>query len=84
MEAHQETHRRMNNESRIIRVETVIEHIKYMLERTDARFDALDDKMSKLSTKFDSSIYWLIGIGVTSLISVFGAIINIALKLQTG
>lgn len=35
----------MNNESRIVRVETVIEHISYMLDRIDKRFEALDQKL---------------------------------------
>lgn len=38
----------MNNESRIVRVETVIEHIQYMLDRIDKRFDKADENMVAL------------------------------------
>jgi hypothetical protein len=81
----------MDNESRIVRVETVIDHIQYLLERIDKRFDGLDTKMSErfekmdncnreLNNRLDSTMRWLVGIGITSLISVFGAIITLRLQ----
>ena len=81
----------MDNESRIVRVETVIDHIQYLLERIDKRFDGLDSKMGErfekmdscnreMNNRLDSTMRWMMGIGITSLISVFGAII--ALRMQ--
>ncbi len=35
----------MKDEARIVRVETVIEHIQYMLDRMDKRFDKIDENI---------------------------------------
>lgn len=81
----------MDNEARIVRVETVIDHIQYLLERIDKRFDNLDSKISErfekmdtcyreMNSRQDSNLRWMIGIGITALLSVFAAII--ALRLQ--
>lgn len=46
----------MKDEARIVRVETVIEHISFMLDRIDKRFDSLekkvDDRCNKIETDF--------------------------------
>lgn len=39
--------------NRIVRVETVIEHINFMLERMDKRFDEVDARFTKLDKKID-------------------------------
>lgn len=81
----------MDNEPRIVRIETVIEHIQYLLERIDKRFDSFDVRMSdrfekmdncnrEMNGRLDATMRWILGIGITSLISIFGAII--ALRLQ--
>jgi hypothetical protein len=68
--------------------------IEKRFDRVDERFDKIENnindfkkevniKFESINTKIDSTTKWLIGIGVTSLISVFGAIINIALKLHS-
>lgn len=83
----------MNNESRIVRVETVIEHINFMLERTDKRFDKIENDIAAyrkevnggfdtVNAKIDSTTKWLIGIGLSSFVSVIGIIVNIAMKLH--
>ncbi len=48
MKAHKFEDGKMNNESRIVRVETVIEHIHYMLEKIDKRFDQVDENTNLL------------------------------------
>jgi len=82
-----------NEEARITRVETVMEHIQYMLEKMDKRFDEMEEKINHkldkmehriqlVNQRLDSSTRWLIGIGVTSLLSVFAAIINMGMKIH--
>ncbi len=58
MKAHkQEGTNKMKDEARIVRVETVIEHIQYMLDRIDKRFDKIDSDLKEfkkeVSDKFD-------------------------------
>lgn len=43
----------MKDEARIVRVETVIEHISYMLDRMDKRFDTLDKKIDSRADKLE-------------------------------
>lgn len=50
MKAHKYEEKPMNTESRIVRVETVIEHIQYMLNRIEQRFDTLDGRINDLSS----------------------------------
>ncbi len=44
----------MDNDSRMIRVETIIEHIQYMLARMDKRFDGMEEGFDKLDKKIDA------------------------------
>ncbi len=81
----------MDTESRIVRVETVIEHVQYLLERIDKRFDSLDSRMAErfekmdncnreMNNRLDSTMRWMMGIGITAFLSVFGAIIALRLN----
>lgn len=80
-------------ESRITRLETIMEHVQYMLERMERRFedmetkinyklDKMEQRINAVNQRLDASTRWLIGIGVTSLLSVFAAITNIAMKMH--
>lgn len=68
----------MNNESRIVRIETVIEHLTYILDKMDKRADITDKKIDDLRIdmkqdfvsvykKVDSNFKWLVSI----IISLF-------------
>ena len=83
----------MTEEARLTRMETVVEHIQYILEKMDKRldemegklnhkFDRMEQRINQVNQRLDSSTRWLVGIGVTSLLSVFAAIINMALKIH--
>lgn len=85
---------KMSDESRIVRIETLLENIQAAIERMHKQQDNSDKKIEEsfktthaqyyqIDNKIDTTIKWMVGIGVTSLISVFGAIINIALKLHS-
>lgn len=43
----------MKDESRIVRIETVIEHIQYVLDRMDKRFDSLEQTLEVRFNKID-------------------------------
>ena len=69
----------MNNESRIVRIETVIEHIQYMLDRIEKRFDKTEEMLLeikkenkesviRLDSKLDSNFKWIVGTIITLFI----------------
>ena len=40
--------------NRVVRIETIIEHINFMLERIDKRFDAIEERLDKNDVKIES------------------------------
>ena len=79
MKAHIAEEKGMNNESRIVRVETVIEHIHYMLDRMDKRFDKIDERLIEVQketkegllrndSKIDLNFKWVVGTMITLFI----------------
>lgn len=82
-----------DDSARITRLEAIVEHIQYILEKMDKRldemenklnhkFDRMEQRINQVNQRLDSSTRWLVGIGVTSLLSVFAAIINMAMKIH--
>jgi len=56
-------------EQRIDRVEQRIDRIEQRIDRIEHRIDALDEKMSR-------QFLWLVGIQVTTLVAVVGAMLS--------
>jgi len=87
----------INNESRLIKLETIVENTQRTLDRLDNRFDQLENKVDikieslrielkndikEVDKKLSSFKIWIVGIGASALISVAGEILNIALKMS--
>lgn len=58
---------------RLSGVEAAIRHLE---QRTDARFDAVDRRFEALDAKMSRQFVWLVGIMVTVLVAVVGAVLS--------
>lgn len=56
-------------DQQIDRVNQRIDRVEHRIDRVEHRIDALDDKMSR-------QFLWLVGIQVTTLIAVVGAVLS--------
>lgn len=56
------------------------DRVDAQFERIDAKFVRVDAKFERLEAKVDDHFTWLVGIQVTSLLVIFGAIIGLYFK----
>ena len=59
-----------------LRLSGVEEAIRHLQQRTDARFDAVDRRFEALDAKMSRQFVWLVGIIVTTLVAMVGAVLS--------
>lgn len=65
---------------RFDRIDAQFDRIDAQFDRVDAKFVRVDAKFERLEAKVDDHFKWLVGIQVTSLLVIFGAIIGLYFK----
>lgn len=65
-------------ESRLTKLETIIESQKLQFDKFDSRMDRLDSRIDRLESKFDKHFYWTTGL---ILIAILIPSIQLLLKV---
>jgi hypothetical protein len=50
--------------------------MRHLEQRTDARFDAVDGRFDALDDKISRQFMWVVGIQVTTLVAIVGALLS--------
>jgi wobble nucleotide-excising tRNase len=74
-EKNEHTSMKNDHEVRITRLEVVVENVNTTLVDIKRGIERLEDKM-------ESRFAWILGIGATTLLSLFGTIVLIIMKLH--